>query len=90
MASISGTSRYDPITSLVDDLFNGFLVRPLAQAELPQRAALRLRAIAEVFLPKTRDRWLAEGFFDIEKEGPGELPGEIRNRIPDAEGIRET
>jgi hypothetical protein len=51
---------------------------------------LRLRAIAEVFLPKTRDRWLAEGFFDIEKEGPGELPGEIRNRIPDAEGIRET
>lgn len=43
MANISGTSRYDPITSLVDDLFNGFLVRPLAQADLPQRVALRLR-----------------------------------------------
>ncbi len=43
MANISSNSRYDPITSLVDDLFNGFLVRPVVQGELPQRAAQRLR-----------------------------------------------
>jgi diguanylate cyclase (GGDEF)-like protein len=53
-------------------------------------------AIAEVFLDTTGDRGFAElaeraeRYFDIDKEGLGELLAEIRNMIPDAESIFET
>ena len=53
-------------------------------------------AIAEVFLDTTGERGFAElaeqagRYFDIDKEGLGELLAEIRNMIPDAESIFET
>jgi diguanylate cyclase (GGDEF)-like protein len=53
-------------------------------------------AIAEVFLDTTGDREFAdlagraERYFDIDKEGLGELLAEIRKMIPDAESIFET
>jgi len=53
-------------------------------------------AIAEVFLDTSGDRGFvelaetAQRYFDLDKEGLGELLAEIRNMIPDAESIFET
>ena len=73
---MAGITRYDPFNDLVDDLFKGFLVRPLA-AEGGARAESLLRAKVDVSEKN--------GAYKVAAELPGARKEDIRVSVDGAQ-----